>query len=698
MTAVIVGIGITCSCGESGSEIDKNIMNKDSGISPIDYFDTSELSCGIAGNLSPSIWKKVLEISKNNQIDWSSSLSVYTIKKLMDNYKIDDDEKVGLSLGTCNGGIHSLAEYYDTKEQAVLRNYPPYIQSYDISRFFNFNGPKYCFNSACAASANAIAYGAEMIENDDADVVISGGCDPMSEWVFAGFNSLRTFNSKNCMPYGKEYGLNLGEAATFFIIESKNKALENGHKIYAEILGHGLSNDAHHPTAPDKEGAGIAYAINMALKNSGLLPKDILYINSHGTGTKANDSAEYRGFKSVFGSDMPFISSMKGYVGHNLGAAASTELAISLIGISRRKLLYPNYNLKDYRDDCNDNHILRDSYDLTEYSDINFINNNAAFGGQNVAVVFHVNLNGDYDKDITKSLQQRPVYINGYGIANDSKYASPSENGELSNAKPLKVKYPRLYKRRMNSLTQISIIAAKLALDSSSNDRRMGLVYGTPFGSLMSTQKYVESIKNYGFKNASGAYFPDLVMNSTTGHICQALSLKDYSSSISTGGDEDIKSLVIAHNAINKEYVSDMLVGAGQENTDLGNRMLSRDIVNHATFLTLSSKRYSSSIAKVSKTGTIGFKNQRDLLQRISKLIGESTLKDNVRIIIHNNNDAIQSDEILKTFNDNRISIEKRGFADSSFVSLINNLTKDKLILMSISQINDLSFIEVENL
>lgn len=362
MTAAIVGIGITSSCGETFKDIEQSVGQGKSGISKIDYFDTSDLTCGIAGNVSKKVWEDVLQIAEMNELDWSSSLSIYTIQRLLKSYSVSRKQKIGLSLGTCNGGIHSLAEYFDTSDEKFLKNYPPYVQSKDIANYFDFQGPKYCFNSACAASANAIAYGAEMVNNGDADIVVTGGCDPMSEWVFAGFNSLRTFNKKNCMPYGKEFGLNLGEAATYFLIEDKERAIEQGHKIYAEILGHGLSNDAYHPTAPDKNGSGIAYAIKMALRNSNLETKDILYINSHGTGTKANDSAEYNGFKAVFGDNMPFVSSMKGYVGHNLGAAASTELAISLIGMNSQKVLYPNFNLTDYRDDCNDDHLLKKPY------------------------------------------------------------------------------------------------------------------------------------------------------------------------------------------------------------------------------------------------------------------------------------------------------------------------------------------------
>lgn len=225
LTAVITGIGITCSSGITNEQVKENITNGLSGISNIDYFDTTGLTCNVAGNLDKNVWNEVIEISEKNKLDWSSSLSIWTIRRLLADYNLERTrEIIGLSLGTCNGGIHSLEKYYDNKDE-TYRDYPPYIQGKDIRDWFDFKGPVYCFNSACAASANAIAYAAEMIENNETDMVIAGGCDPMSKLVYAGFNSLRTFNNKNCKPYSEEYGLNLGESSTFFIVESKEDAI-----------------------------------------------------------------------------------------------------------------------------------------------------------------------------------------------------------------------------------------------------------------------------------------------------------------------------------------------------------------------------------------------------------------------------------------------------------------------------------------
>ena len=230
MTAVITGIGITSSCGNSIDEIKSQMGQGKSGISGINYFDTTDLMGGKVGNIDNSIWDKVDELSKSNNIDISSALSIYTIEKLLSAYNITDYSRVALSLGTCNGGFDSLTKYLSNNELSTLKNYPSYKQVYDIANYFGFSGPRYTFNSACTASGNAITFASDLVEHEDVDYVIAGGCNQMSKWVLASFNSLRALNPENCQPYGKEYGLNLGEAATFFIIENKNKALKKDEK------------------------------------------------------------------------------------------------------------------------------------------------------------------------------------------------------------------------------------------------------------------------------------------------------------------------------------------------------------------------------------------------------------------------------------------------------------------------------------
>lgn len=699
MTAVITGIGITSSCGNSDDEINHHIGLGSSGISDITYFDTNDFIGKKAGSIDNQIWDHVKSISRNRNVDISSALSIYTIGKLLSNHHIKDHSRVAISLGSCNGGLDSFTKYIEDGRLSDLKNYPVYKQASDIADYFGFVGPKYTFNSACAASGNAITFASDLIESDDIDYVIAGGCDPMSKWVLAGFNSLRALNSENCIPYGKDYGLNLGEAATFFIIESKNQAIRENKKIYGEIVGYGLSNDAYHPTAPDKDGKGIATAISMALENSSLEPNDIFYINSHGTGTRANDLAEYNGFKRVFKDKLPFISSMKGYAGHNLGAAASTELAFSLIGINN-KVIYPNYGLKEYREGCEDEQILKHPVFLNDQKDIYILNNNAAFGGQNVAIVLHINLENNYSLDIEDVVEDKKVYIDGWSQAINDCYSS-SENrvGNIDDKKPLKSIYSSLYKRRMNALTQYSIIAAKLALNEEQSDD-FGLIYGTPFGSLNSTEKYVNSIQDHGFSNASGAHFPDLVLNSTAGRICQSLGLKGFSSSCSSGPNEGGETLSLAFEALKQDRTKKLLVGIGQEKSKFASKLIQKEVCNYASFFNLKNYRTEKTIAELVSVKIKGFMDGEDLLKKLKlSLVEIGDFHDYSKVIVLNNtNHDIY--HVLKETGFGNIDYinENDNLIDESFNRLMSNLILNKVLLISITDNHELALVSTKNM
>lgn len=680
---VISGISTISSAGTTLKQVKEKMQRGLSSISEIKYFDTKSFMGKMAGNLTSDTWREVMDIAHSHQIDLNSALAILSIKQLMQNFN-PESKDVGLSLGTCNGGINSLSEFYDTHEEKYLANYPVYCQAKDISRYFHFTGRKFLFNSACSASGLAIAYGAQMISDGKAEVVITGGSDPMSKWVYAGFNSLKTFNPSNCEPYGGNYGLNLGEAATYFVLEDMDRAKKMNHKIFAQVMGYGTSNDAYHPTAPDKDGAGISRAISAALKNSGITAGDVTYIDSHGTGTRANDVAEFAGIKKIFGSNLPFISSMKGYVGHNLGAAASTELALSLIGL-QEGIIFPNHEFSKYRPGCEDEHILKNPVRVSD--DVILINNNAAFGGHNVAAVFKTNVGGHYTTDSFTEKESIPVFINGIGTASLSKAKSAQSAISFTDKNVLKEYDKSLYQRRMNALTQTSIIASDLALkDMDTMPGTCGLVYGTPFGSMPSTEKYIDSIFDGGFDKASGIYFPDLVLNSTAGRVCHALQLKDYSVSISSGGDEDLKCLEIAFQAIRDKLANTLVVSAGHESDDIADQITKKHYDTHSSSLVLSNHPSKGSIRVedvVSKT----FSGMSELVLEIKKYS-----QAHATILVQNNSGEIEQDDLQEELNESFPSTVTNNdlFADSSFYELmLHTNSTQNITLVGISQINE---------
>lgn len=201
-------------------------------------------------------------------------------------------------------------------------------------------------STACSSSANAIFYGARLIRNDVADVVVAGGADALTKFTLNGFNTLMILDDDFCKPFDEERkGLNLGEGAGYVVLVSEKVAATLGQPMYCKLSGYNNSNDAYHQTASSPDGTGSYLAMTGALAKSGLTPADISYINLHGTGTPNNDSAEGTAVKRVFDPHYPPMSSTKSFTGHTLGASGGIEAVFSALAI-RHKIIYPNLRFK----------------------------------------------------------------------------------------------------------------------------------------------------------------------------------------------------------------------------------------------------------------------------------------------------------------------------------------------------------------
>jgi 3-oxoacyl-[acyl-carrier-protein] synthase-1 len=246
-------------------------------------------------------------------------------------------EKIGICFGSCdNGSESSYVAHYDYFEKgSFTENYNLNYQSASfpadfISEMFGLTGPVYTIATACASGASAIIRGVELIRAGICDAVIAGGADIVSQTVFAGFNVLEAVSDSLTNPFSKNRkGINLGEGAAFFLIDSEN--ISN-----IELLGIGESSDAYHMTAPGEDGLGPARAMNAALFDAGIDSKNIGYVNLHGTGTVLNDKSESLALKNVFDADVP-VSSTKPITGHTLGAAGALEAAICWMVINEKR-------------------------------------------------------------------------------------------------------------------------------------------------------------------------------------------------------------------------------------------------------------------------------------------------------------------------------------------------------------------------
>ncbi|MBI5664963.1 MAG: beta-ketoacyl-[acyl-carrier-protein] synthase family protein [Nitrospirae bacterium] len=220
-----------------------------------------------------------------------------------------------------------------------------------VKRLAGINGEVIVVSAACASASAAIARAAAMIRSGQKDCVLVAACDSVTEFVYAGFSSLMALDKFPARPFDKSRsGLSLGEAAGFVLLMSASRAAKEGRKVLGEVRGWGLSDDANHMTGPSRTGDGLSLAITKALKSAGADEEDIGFISAHGTGTLYNDAMEIKSFKSVFNKDKP-VYSIKGGLGHTMGAAGLVEMIIALRAL-KEKTVPPTVNFKDADDDA----------------------------------------------------------------------------------------------------------------------------------------------------------------------------------------------------------------------------------------------------------------------------------------------------------------------------------------------------------
>ena len=361
---VVTGLGLVTPLGGDVETTWKNILASKSGAGPITHFDASDQKCRIACEVKPADHEYGFDPSKRvdhkiqRQVD---PFIVYGIdaagQAIEDAGLIDMPEEMrlraGCSIGSGIGGLPGIeSESLVLHEKGPGRVSPHFVHgrlinliSGQVSIKYGLMGPNHAVVTACSTGAHSIGDAARMIKDDDADIMLAGGAEaticPIGIAGFAQARALSTnFNDqpeKASRPYDKDRdGFVMGEGAGVVVLEEYEHAKRRGAKIYAEVVGYGLSGDAYHVTAPHPEGSGAFRSMAMALKKSGLQPTDIDYINAHGTSTPVGDVAETRAVKSVFGDYAKnglLVSSTKSMIGHLLGAAGAVETAVCALAM-----------------------------------------------------------------------------------------------------------------------------------------------------------------------------------------------------------------------------------------------------------------------------------------------------------------------------------------------------------------------------
>lgn len=353
----VTGIGAICSIGNNTSEIAKSLKRGRSGFKNIvpERFDVSHYF--FKAKRGCTIDQKLFETVAQNDVTVLCDLSLIAINEALADAKLSLDKvdkyKVGLCVGTSVGGSYPFMKWMRNKVNGTERDYEllkyttPNV-AHQIAKKLNIRGPISVISTACASGTNAIGKAYDMIKAGHVDTLITGGVDVFTYLTFCGFNSLGAIDKNNCTPFDQNRkGLNLGDAASFVILQRSDKILnQNTSRVDISIGGYAIVNEAHHATAPHPDGIYALRAMRQALTQSGESIASLDYINAHGTGTKANDSMEMRAIEALMEDQSVFVSSTKSMIGHSLGAAGSIEFVITVLGM-REGFIPPSIGIKE---------------------------------------------------------------------------------------------------------------------------------------------------------------------------------------------------------------------------------------------------------------------------------------------------------------------------------------------------------------
>ena len=403
---VVTGLGILSPVGNEIELSWKNLLDGSSPVKEISYFDTSNYETKFAASLPEFNAEKYLERKEIRRLDPFIQYGLASSQECINDSGLDLNKenltRIGVSIGSGIGGLGMIEENALILDKSGNKRISPFfvpgsiinmVSGY-VSIKFGLRGPNISIASACSSASHSIGYSYRSIVHGDADIMLTGGAEmgitPLS---IAGFNASKALSTRNdspktaSRPWDKDRdGFVVGEGAGCLMLEDLEHAKKRGAKIYAEMIGFGMSADAYHMTAPPETAEGAILSMKNAIEDAKINPSEVQYINAHGTSTPVGDLAETKAIKEVFGHDASkyIISSTKSVTGHLLGAAGAVEAIFSILSI-RDNLIPPTINLDNPDLGCDLN------YSANKVSEIEVsksISNSFGFGGTNATLVF----------------------------------------------------------------------------------------------------------------------------------------------------------------------------------------------------------------------------------------------------------------------------------------------------------------------
>jgi 3-oxoacyl-[acyl-carrier-protein] synthase II len=402
---VITGLGAVTPLGNDVPTLWEALVAGRSGVGPITCFDISDMEVRIAAEVKDFDPMALFDRRVARRNDRFTLFALAAARQAIADARLEFDDNLkqttGVFIGSAIGGIITLLKNYDVLQKSGPRRVSPFMvpmmmpnaASATIAITHGLRGPNLCIASACATGSHAVGEAAEVIRRGQAEVMICGGSEAViTRLALSGFKNMGAVSTRNDEPQrasrpfdAERDGFVMGEGAGILVLESLEHAQQRGAHICAELVGYGATADATHITAPDEEGAGAARAMTLALRDAGLAPEAVDYVNAHGTSTRLNDPMETQAIRTVFGphADRLAVSSIKSMIGHLMGAAGAVE-AIACIKSLETGWVHPTVNYEYPDPDCDLDYVPNQARRLEPQV---ALSNSFGFGGHNGCLV-----------------------------------------------------------------------------------------------------------------------------------------------------------------------------------------------------------------------------------------------------------------------------------------------------------------------
>ena len=469
--------------------------------------------------------------------------------------------RIALVSGTTVGGMDITELCFDNlNEESDLE----FLHHHDCGSSTNFMAQHFgiftevtTLSTACSSAANAIMFGARLLKQGYADIVVAGGTEALSRFHLNGFNSLMILDHQQCRPFDNtRAGLNLGEGAAFVVLESDEIALKRGVKPHVYLTGYGNACDAFHQTASSENGEGAYLAMKEALDMAQVNPDEIQYVNAHGTGTPNNDQSESVSLQRLFGKNMPLVSSTKSFTGHTTSASGSIEAVICILAMQNH-FVPANIGWKNQMETG-----ITPTLGVENIALKHVLCNSFGFGGNDSSLLFSV----------------QPTVVNTTeGSESEIKILSRVEitseeelEGIRKYVKPLEV-------RRMGKIMKSSLLSSMEALSQANIEKPDAIITGTIYGCLEYSELLLEQMKEEGETMLKPTHFMQSTHNTIGSNIAIKTKCHGYNVTYTQGVESLEWAIRDAEMLIKEGKAKTVLVGYHDESTPLFNSLLERD-------------------------------------------------------------------------------------------------------------------------